>query len=470
MSYSDCIVRGDATSLDFLDDESVHAVVCDPPYNLAFMGKDWDSTGTPEEYQEWCEEWASEALRVLKPGGHLIAFSSSRTHHRLFSGVEDAGFEVRDSLTWHYGSGFPKGSDVGKMIDKWGDRYTEKDVRKVCEWLRAEIQDSGEAFETVADHMGVVTSMVASHWAAKPEHKQPQCPSKETLEEILDVIGASIDDASEDVLNALYRVREATGEYSEHWDGREVVETRYDSGRRDIEILTGDGQEYDVTAATRDVSKQWEGWRSQLKPATEFAVLARKPLSESAIYKNVLEHGTGALNIDGCRIPTEESWEGRDMPDSDTGVALDGSKSGELNQQSSSSHDDRRYPANLLLDPVSAAILDEQSNDASRFFYNAKASKSERTHDGRVENKHPTVKPVDVMAWLVRLVTAEGQTVLDPFAGSGTTALACIREGRRFVCVDESAEYVELSRERAACEVSAEDDSGGIGGEAVADD
>lgn len=108
-----------------MEPESVHAIVTDPPYGLAFMGNSWDDF-EPKEYQEWCEEWATEALRVLKPGGHMLAFSGSRTFHRLFVGVEDAGFEVRDSIMWMYGSGFPKGRDIGKAIDKKKGKEREK--------------------------------------------------------------------------------------------------------------------------------------------------------------------------------------------------------------------------------------------------------------------------------------------------------------------------------------------------------
>jgi len=129
---TDTIHHGDAFDvLPTLPDESVHACVTDPPYGLAFMGRDWDDF-EPKEYQAWCERWARELKRVLKPGGHLLAFSGNRTHHRLFTGVEDAGFEIRDTITWHYGSGFPKASDISKTIDKRADAdrevVGEKDV------------------------------------------------------------------------------------------------------------------------------------------------------------------------------------------------------------------------------------------------------------------------------------------------------------------------------------------------------
>lgn len=171
--WTNDIHQGDAFDvLAELPAESVHAVVCDPPYGLAFMGRDWDDF-EPKEFQRFCEKWAAECKRVLKPGGHLLAFGGNRTEHRMKSGVEDAGFEIRDTGTWHYGNGFPKALDVGKALDN-------------------------------------------------------------------------------------------------------------------------------------DAAEMWGGFKTALKPATEFVAVARKPLDEDTVAENVLEHGTGALNIDGCRIDGEE--------------------------------------------------------------------------------------------------------------------------------------------------------------------
>ena len=209
--------------LQTLADESVHAVVSDPPYGLAFMGRDWDDF-EPKEYQEWCERWARECLRVLKPGGHMLAFSGNRTHHRLFTGVEDAGFEIRDTLTWHYGSGFPKASDVSKVIDKRAD---------------AEREVIGE--KTAPD--GVPLADRVSH------------------------SGEEYDEESAD----------------------------YADCKRDV---------YERAPATDD-AKKWDGWKTGLKPSTEVVVMARKPY-DGATVDSVLEHGTGALNIDGCRIESGE--------------------------------------------------------------------------------------------------------------------------------------------------------------------
>jgi DNA modification methylase len=366
------IREGDSDDiLDEFDEDSFHAVVCDPPY---FLGDDgfmpsttqgWDSFADERAYQEWCQQWAEQCLRVLKPGGHLIAFGGNTRHHRLFSGVEDAGFEIRDTLTYLFGTGFPKGATVSQ-------------------WMGGEDAD------------------------------------------------------------------------------------------------------------------RWSGYKSDLKPSVEFAVLARAPLSEDAIYKNVMKHGTGALNIDRTRLPSDaERPKIERNVSGDTGSTWVGNVSDELHGSSAEgTTNEGRYPANLLLDSEAARLLDEQSGEldpggngqkhsagesiendvygdgytrtgvayadeggASRFFktaeptrfrYGSKASTKERILDGQVENEHPIVKPLDIMEWLVTLATAPGQRVLDPFAGSGTTIMACKRLGRDGVGIEKDPDYAELARERVA--------------------
>lgn len=411
------LVHGDCLeALAELPEASVDAVVTDPPYGIRFMGKAWDgadiqrqfnrdesnhkwrkpgsgrtgrpSSGSPaaaagtynlapramRAFQEFSCAWAAHCLRALKPGGHLLAFASSRTVHRMVSGVEDAGFEIRDTLMWLYGSGFPKSLNIG------GGRGTA------------------------------------------------------------------------------------------------------------------------------------------LKPAHEPIVLARKPL-EGTVAANVQAHGTGALNVDGCRIGTAADMNPRDFDDSRrtspkfSGV-LNGGKVGEY-RAGTGEVPSGRWPANVVLDEEAARLLDAQSGTsgeklrvekvskslsgyggggseftgirghgdsggASRFFYTAKADRSERDgglellephgggkatgrkegsaglqspragagRTGGARNTHPTVKPLSLMRWLCRLVTPPGGVVLDPFAGSGTTGLAALREGFRFVGMEQEAAYVTIARER----------------------
>lgn len=375
-----------------LPDESVHAVVTDPPYGIAFMGKAWDQPGefgssrrigTPgvhrrgaeraesqigdtgameagrydlspsamRNFQHWCEAWARECFRILKPGGHLLSFGGSRTWHRLAAGVEDAGFEMRDSIAWLYGSGFPKSLDVGKAL---------------------------------------------------PE---------------------------------------------------------------------------------------WSGWGTALKPSFEPIVVARKPIV-GTVAANVLAHGTGALNIDASRVGDGRDSHGpRTVDELSAAARYAGRGAVDLAATPGprGGSPDGRWPANVVLDVSQAAALDEQSGvltsgvlaahharapkesgilgaygsaegergygdsgGASRFFptfrYEAKAPTSERPVVGGVQ--HPTVKPLELMQWLVRLVTPKGGTVLEPFAGSGTTVEACLREGFDVVAIEREVDYLPLIEKR----------------------
>lgn len=305
--------------------ESVDAVVTDPPYGLSFMGRTWDGKMPGQEAWEACQ-------RILKPGGHLLAFGGTRTFHRLTCAIEDAGFEVRDCLSWLYGSGFPKSLDVSKAIDK-------------------------------------------------------------------------------------------------------------------------------AAGAERTEAAEWDGWGTALKPAWEPVVVARKPLA-GTVAANVLKHGTGAINVDGCRVeasPEDEAaraatrgrWR-RSLQRGTVGQpgqhnALAAAQSGDTRVGTSPAElPAGRWPANVVLDEQAAEMLDEANTGGpSRFFYTAKASSAER--DGAT---HPTVKPHALMRWLVRLVTPLGGVVLDPFAGSGTTLLAARQEHMRAIGIEREAEYAEMAAHR----------------------
>jgi DNA modification methylase len=271
---------------------SVDAIVTDPPYGLGFMGKEWDRL---KDY------WCLVALRVLKPGAHLLAFGGTRTHHRLMVALEDAGFEIRDCLMWLYGQGFPKSRALGN------------------------------------------------------------------------------------------------------------------------------------------------GWGTALKPAWEPIILARKPLAEANVAANVLTYGTGGINVDGGRIEgappqvTGRGWSGA------RGYGHDEPPIVEAQRTASG-----RWPANLLLDEEAARLLDAQSeeNQASRFFYTAKADREDR--DGAT---HPTVKPLDLMAWLIKLITPPQGVVLDPFAGSGSTIAAARDLGIRSIGIERESAYLDMAIYRLRQEV-----------------
>jgi DNA modification methylase len=357
---------GDAFDvLPELPADHVHAVVTDPPYGLAFMGRGWDDF-EPKEYQAWCEDWASEVRRVLKPGGHLLAFSGNRTHHRLFSGVEDVGFEIRDTVTWHYGSGFPKALDVAKSIE------SKLETGSCAENNFQDLE--GEKTDRHATDLGFDNKKASI--GARPSDYN------ETNEEYLETVD--------------YQNPEA---------------------------------------------ERWAGFKTALKPATEYVVVARAPLSEGTVAENVQTHGTGAVNIDGCRVETDG-----DRPD--RGGQNNGSDSvfGQVqgSNYATGTTTEGRYPSNVVFDQSA-----DTDDVPTRYYYTSKASRSERTEDGRLPNDHPTVKPVDLMEWLVRLVTAEGQTVLDPFAGSGTTLKAAKELGRGAIGIERQPEYADLARARA---------------------
>ncbi|AVP41728.1 DNA methyltransferase [Mycobacterium phage Batiatus] len=367
-----------------LPDRSVDAVVCDPPYELGFMGRKWDGSGIAFDVEMW-----EQCLRVLKPGGHLLAFGGSRTWHRLTVAIEDAGFEIRDSIAWLYGQGMPKSLDVSKAIDKAAG--AKREALGTAVYGDGHVQRSSES------------------------------------------IGYGGCDPSAD--------------------------TRI------------------VTAPATDAARQWQGWGTSLKPSFEPVVVARKPLV-GTVAANVLEHGTGALNIDACRIEAKGRPHIASASEASAGVygnGLNGSKA-------IGTTDLGRWPTNVVLDDTQAAELDAQTGitisrkgkprtganghgwgmtatgaeyddegGASRFFpvfrYEAKAPGAERpsyVNEDGAKVAHNTVKPLDLMRWLVRLVTPPNGVVLDPFAGSGTTAEACIHEHKRCITIEREADYLPL--------------------------
>jgi hypothetical protein len=377
--HSDCLeaMRG-------MDACTFHSVVTDPPYGLGFMGKGWDH-GVPGE------PFWREVIRVSRPGAYLLAFGGTRTFHRLACAIEDAGWELRDTLMWVYGSGFPKSLDVSKAIDKAAGE----------EGGRGPMKRGGERLARLVD------------------------------------------------------------------------------GKRDGEGRWGDesGRDPFTYAPATEAAKQWHGWGTALKPAWEPIIMARKPLV-GTVAENVQLWGCGAVNVDGCRIALNGDYKcGANGRPSQTGLG-DNYDPSKANQHCELG----RWPANLIHDgseevvelfPAEAGAaapvhvrngdkfraaygrfqgnIDEEgstyrgdSGSAARFFYCAKASRSERG-DG---NNHPTVKPLALMEYLIRLVTPPEGVVLDPFCGSGSTGVAAFNQGMFFVGIEREKEYVEIARKR----------------------
>lgn len=455
LHLGDCIevLRG-------LPDSSVDAVVTDPPYGLSskpdmaevlrhwlagddyqhkgsgFMGKTWDS------FVPGPAVWR-EALRVLKPGGHLLAFFGSRTYDMGTLALRLAGFEVRDQIMWVYSSGFPKSLDVSKAIDKAEDYKLQAAVRRAAV---AAVQAAGLALPGNSRH----------DWTVG-EH----APGDKWWAEFQNWLPGLTDEQRERVEGAIVTtIQKAAGWFTSN----------------DI---------YTVRAPATNAAAEWSGWGTVLKPAHEPICVARKPLV-GTVAANVLAHGTGVLNIDGCRV----GWPDGVAPEIGTPgwggpakklTAVPGQE-GETVERAGPSQLGR-WPANLIhdgSDDVLAAFPDakgqqgaltgdepsgkmgaancygkmdrrhaaeprrEEDRSAARFFYCAKASKSDRGEG----NTHPTVKPTELMRYLVRLVTPPGGLVLDPFMGSGSTGKACMREGFRFVGIDMTPEYVDIARAR----------------------
>jgi DNA modification methylase len=404
-----------------IPNDSIDAIVTDPPYELGFMGKAWDASGIAYNVDVW-----RECLRVLKPGGHLLAFSGSRTYHRMACAIEDAGFEIRDQIMWVYGSGFPKSHDVSKAIDKAAgverEVVGEYDTRGLHEPIKAGINSSGKSNQSNFDPLSGTSSCIAN-----------------------------------------------------------------------------------ITTPATDAAKQWQGWGTALKPAHEPICMARKPF-KGTVAENVLAHGTGAINVDGCRVGSREN-DPQKRPASASGAGNGklcyGTREGKAAEYTAG-----RWPANFIHDgsdevvglfpvtknggenkgiphttgttpfmahgsPAAGTKYAGDTGSAARFFYCAKASKRDRDEgcEGLEERKnnwgdkstfqqtppdaqspkhnhHPTVKPTDLMRYLCRLVAPPGGTVLDPFTGSGSTGKAAMLEGFDFIGIEMSPEYAEIAQAR----------------------
>lgn len=385
-----------------LEPNSVDCIVTDPPYGLSFMGKEWDH-GVPGK-----EFWAL-ALQASKPGAHLLAFGGTRTFHRLTCAIEDAGWEIRDCMMWLYGSGFPKSHDVSKAIDK----------------------------------------------AAGAERKNGNLIGK--------------------------------------------------SGEKRNAMEGGDFRgEYFESEAVSPSARQWSGWGTALKPAWEPIIVARKPL-DGTVAQNVQKWGTGGMDIDGSRIGTDDTrsktgsrpdfenyrmrpdvvagsasgrWPANVILDEEAGAMLDG-QSGDRPSGTGNKNVSNRDERNAFGKGLGAGNgigIGGDSGGASRFFYCAKASKRERNaglegmpevqkplmgefknNPGRTTPKsspiaranfHPTVKPIALLSYLIRLVCPENAIVLDPFIGSGSTALAAMKTGRRFIGIEKEEKYIAIAKAR----------------------
>ena len=345
------LLKGDCLeTLKGLEDNSIDSVVCDPPYEINFMNKGWDNSGIAFATQVW-----SECFRVLKPGGHLVAFGGTRTIHRITCAIEDSGFDIRDQICWMQFQGFPKSLNISKQLDRMAG--VEREV-------------IGKSHNGIAG---------------------------------------------------------GTGQHN---------------GQNDSYNYLG---EYSITKPATPEAQKWDGWGTALKPSYEPAILARKPISEANIAQNVLKWSTGGINVDACRFAYgDDCWVGPNEQIGDRSIAGWSSDyvGGVLDKPISTKDPGSRWPANIYQCPKPARSQKEAGlehlesiagHQAVGREPDTAALNSPRTGAGRtaseIKNIHPTVKPIKLMRWLVRLITPPGGTVLDPFLGSGTTAAAALQEG-----------------------------------------
>ena len=420
--------------------EPFDGILCDPPYELGFMGKSWDSSGIAFDTEMW-----ADLLRHIKPGGHLLAFSGSRTYHRMAVAIEDAGLEIRDMIEWVYGSGFPKSLNIGKAVDKTSGQSVDWFGKWLREWRKENNISQKEVAKLFPSKTGGLTGCVAN-WELGLN-----MPTNEQFNLICKTFNLPFDDLQE--------------------AQREFIKKDKNWGKAGTTVVSGYG-EYEVTKGT----SPYEGYGTALKPAHEPCVLARKPLEKGmTVATNALKHGTGGLNIDGSRVGTESTIRHNNTD----GIWSSGE------QKNVHGSEQGRFPANLIhdgSDEVVGLFPGEDDKSAARFFYTAKASKSERNaglegfepkrESDRVRddgvggdnprnrtnkaksNHHPTVKPLSLTKYLANLIkppseAGTGGRLLVPFSGSGSEMIGALQAGWDYVeGVELTEEYIPIAEAR----------------------
>ena len=416
--------------MEIIEPNSIDAIVTDPPYELNFMNKSWDNSGIAFQKETWrkCHD-------ALKSGGYMLVFGGSRTFHRIACAIEDAGFEIRDTIMWLYGSGFPKSMDISKQIDKRGGKSTS--------WF-------GEYLKNVLKERNMTQSDLSKHFLSKNGgitgcvHNWVEGKSMPTVKqfnkicEILDLPFEKMKEAEREVIGK-----------KEYTDNKNIMSVSNYNGER-IHL--------DITIPSTDLAKQWDGWGTNLKPSFEPIIVARKPLKDSLV-NNIIENGVGGINIDECRVELNGDKKTRSgCKTREDNISHLKFRANQVNKEDNSKG---RFPSNTILtyddsdfDEVCGGLGDEGS--ASRYFYCAKTSKRDRNEGLSSNNKniHPTVKPTSLMQYLIRLVTPKGGTVLDPFNGSGSTGKACMYENAdrnanyKYIGVELTEEYLPISKAR----------------------
>lgn len=506
--------------LEVIDPQSIDSIVCDPPYELNFMGKCWDNSGIAFQPDTW-----KKCYEVLKPGGYLLAFGGSRTFHRIACAIEDAGFEIRDTIMWLYGSGFPKSMDISKSLDKRNGRNVSEDF---INYLNKARNKKGYSLADINKLMGLNTNGGGFASNIMGNQKKFILPTKENylkLKKVLD-----LDDSFDNLIFIEEAEREVIGKGKRGKLKDDMFFTKNIDKAKETGKAIGYG-EWDITVPSTDLAKQWQGWGTALKPSFEPIIVARKPFKGSLV-DNVIEYGVGGINIDECRVGNE-IIKGGTMPKMNSqsdGINL--YNFGKHNAERLDRQDNiGRFPANTILtydetdfDEVCGGFPDTKggkrhntvvrledstsyggkagsintrnefndSGSASRYFYCAKASKKDRDEglnefeeknmrleqnrqihsagceyieNGKMKqnphlqssckrNIHPTVKPTELMQYLVRLVSPNGSTILDPFNGSGSTGKAVMYENKernknyKYIGIELTEEYLPIAKAR----------------------
>lgn len=516
-----------------LPDDSIDSLVTDAPAGIAFMGKAWDEDkGGRDQWIAWLSSVMKEALRVLKPGAHGLVWAIPRTSHWTATALEDAGFEIRDVVTHLFGQGFPKASALnraksGVFCQCVSNKYntentsdaprTEAHIDNVVD-VSCDALGSSSAFHS----MGIAQDSLADYQKACDS-----CGGQPHLSEFCDpalsrsqqyVQARNHSDGHGDVQEFESSCNLSSAQCTTHLSNKDCfcqkniyVDSCPDIGESKVELVSKPtlkdseiSAHHTLNTSSQPLASQFDtgfpascqtckkpnvdGWyNGGLKPAAEFWVLVRKPISEKTVAANVLKHGVGGINIDGCRIgPVDPDLNRKSRANKkeqpNTQVQM-------TNEESISNTLQGRFPANLVFshnedcddkcsDGCAVASFDEQSGDrpisarkngsegkeknayaerkvpkeiregdsggASRFFYCAKSSKADKGKD----NTHPTPKNTKLMQYLIRLVTPKGGVVLDPFMGSGSTGVAAIKEGFGFIGIEREEEYLKIAQAR----------------------
>lgn len=400
---------------------SLDSLVTDPPAGIGLRGLDWDGDkGGRQEWVNWLTNIMTECHRVLKPGAHGFVWAIPRTSHWTGLALENAGFHVKDIVTHIFGSGFPKSTAIDKAMSR--AKYTDTDLLfRVTAWIRQrrnELRLTNKKRDEIAGVKGG-----ACHWTAQPPHGQPHIPTLERWELLEPILGVP-----------------------PSWI-KELIQPSYEFDPRNT--------------SSYDNSVNWRGWGTALKPASEHWILIQKPISEHNIAANVIKFQTGGINIDASRIPVIGK-----IPSTSNLDFRDGGFLWDTSERSRSSvynqHPSGRFPANIVItksedSTCPANQMNDQSEretDVTQYFKNFKfeppffyCKKPDQDEKG-LDNLHPTVKPLQLMRYLCRMVTPPGGTVLDPFMGSGTTGVAALFNKFDFIGVERDEIYFQIAEKR----------------------